>query len=105
MISSGMNMPHQIRKRIARPATREETVRHQQIREQIAQELPELQQWAKEVAARHKQLVPIGTVLRAEEAPIVEAIDNYAAAHSLRDRAAVVREALARLLGIEIARQ
>jgi hypothetical protein len=33
---------------------------------------------------------------------VVSAIDEYAAKHSLAGRGAVVREALARLLGIEI---
>jgi hypothetical protein len=44
----------------------------------------------------------VGTVFPAEEAHVVPAIDEYAAKHSLPGRGAVVREALARLLGIEM---
>jgi len=98
-------MTKEIRKRIARPATPEEKERHQQIRDRISEELPELKQWAREAAARHKDRVAVGTVLTAEEADVVAAMDNYAAKHSLQNRSAVVREALANLLGIEIARQ
>jgi hypothetical protein len=98
-------MTNEIPKRIVRPATPEEKERHQEIREQIGRELPELKQWAREAAARHKERVAVGTVLTAEEANVVAAMDEYAAKHSLRNRSAVVREALAHLLGIEIARQ
>ena len=47
----------------------------------------------------------MGTVFTAEEAQVVKAIDDYAAKHALQHRGAVVREALAQLLGIEVARQ
>ena len=40
-------MTREIRQRIIRPATPDERDRHQRIREQIKQELPELQQWAR----------------------------------------------------------
>jgi len=98
-------MTHEIRKRILRPATPEEQQRHRLIRSQIEQELPELQQWAREAAAKHQEQVTVGTVLTSKEANVLEAIDNYAAKHSFTNRSAVVREALAQLLGIEIARQ
>ena len=97
-------MTQEIRKRIVRVATAEEKARHQQIREQIEEELPELTQWAREAAQRHKDKVPVGTVLNAEEEHVVKAIDDYAVKHALDSRSAVVREALANLLGIEIAR-
>ncbi len=95
-------MPHEIRERINRPATPEEKARHELIRKEIAEELPELRAWANNVAAAHKERISIGTVFTAEEARVVEAIDNYATAHFLRSRGAVVRQALAHLLGIEV---
>jgi hypothetical protein len=98
-------MTQEIRQRIRRPATPEEKARHEQIRREIAEELPELKQWAKAVAASHKERIPVGTVFTAGEAQVIEAIDDYAAKHSLQHRGAVVREALAQLLGIEVARQ
>lgn len=98
-------MPREVRQRIVRPATPEEKERHQEIRRQIEQELPELQEWAREAAARHQERVAVGTVFTAEEATVLEAIDSYAANHALTNRSAVVREALAQLLGIDIARQ
>ena len=98
-------MSYEIPRRIVRPATPEEQERHPLIRQQVAQELPEVQQWAREAAARHQERVTVGTVLSAEEADILAAMDAYAPKHSLRDRSAVVREALANLLGIDIARQ
>ena len=58
---------------------------------------------AREVAARHRDRIAVGTVFTAQEADVVEAIDNYAATHSLASRSVVVREALSRLLGVEIA--
>ena len=79
-------MPHEIRNRIVRSATPEETARHNQIREQIEQELPELTQWARAAAARHRDRVSIGAVFAAEEANVVAAIDEYATKHSLPGR-------------------
>ncbi|HKI38728.1 MAG TPA: hypothetical protein VKA46_43165 [Gemmataceae bacterium] len=98
-------MTHEVRKRIVRPATPEEQERHAEVRGQIEQELPELQQWAREAAARHQERVAVGTVFTAAEARVVEAIDSYAAKHALTNRSAVLREALSQLLGIEIARR
>jgi len=98
-------MTHEVRKRIVRPATPEEKERHAEIRRQVEQDLPELQQWARQAAARHHERVAVGTVFTAAEASVVEAIDSYAARHALTDRSAVVRAALAQLLGIEIAHQ
>ena len=98
-------MTHEIRRRILRPATSEEKERHERIRQEIGHELPELKQWANETAARHQERVPVGTVFTEDETTVLEAIDDYAAKHSLASRGAVVREALAHLLGIEIPRQ
>lgn len=97
-------MSHEIRQRILRNATPQETERHQRIREGIQHELPELKQWAREAADRHPGRVAVGTVFTANEAIVLEAIDDYAAKHSLASRGAVVREALAHLLGMEIPR-
>jgi len=98
-------MSHEIRKRIVREATPEEKERHRVIREQVERELPELKQWARTAAAQHQDRVAVGTVLTGQETKVAEAIDNYAAKHSLAGRSAVVREALAQLLGIELARK
>ncbi len=98
-------MTHEVRKRIVRPATPEEQERHAEIQRQVEQEVPELQQWAREAAARHQDRVAVGTVFAAAEASVVEAIDRYAAKHALTNRSAVIREALSQLLGIEIARK
>jgi hypothetical protein len=95
---------HEIRKRIIRNATPEEKERHSAIRQEIQGELPELKEWARETAARHHERVAVGTVFTNQEANVLEAIDNYAAKHSLSSRGAVVREALAHLLGIEMSR-
>jgi hypothetical protein len=92
-------------KRIVREATPDERERHGVIREQVEQELPELQQWARAAAARHRERVAVGTVLKGEEADVVKAIDDYAAKHSLSGRSAVVREALSQLLGVELTRE
>jgi hypothetical protein len=98
-------MTREIRRRIVREATPEEKERHSAIREQIQTELPELKQWAREAAARHRERVAVGTVFTDQETVVLEAIDHYATEHSLTGRGAVVREALAQLLGIDIARQ
>lgn len=95
-------MPHEIRNRIVRRATPEEAARHKEIREKIELELPELSQWAREAAARHRDRIAVGTVFESAESNVIAAIDKYAAEHSLAGRGAVVREALARLLGIEM---
>ncbi len=91
-------------RRIHREATPEERERHQEIRQEVEQELPELKQWARDAATRNRERVAVGTVFTDRETAVVEAIDQYAAEHSLADRGAVVREALAHLLGIEIPR-
>ncbi len=98
-------MSNEIRQRILREATPEEKERHRTIREEVERELPELKQWARETAARHRERVAVGTVFTSEEAVVVDAIDDYAAKHALPDRGAVVREALAHLLGVEIPRR
>jgi hypothetical protein len=98
-------MTHEIRRRIHREATPEEKERHRTIREEIQLELPELKQWARETAARHQERVAVGTVFTDQETDVLEAIDHYARKHSLTGRGAVVREALAHLLGMEITRQ
>ncbi len=95
-------MTREIRRRIIREATPEEKERHRTIRAEIEQELPELKQWARETAARHRERVAVGTVFTDQETGVLEAIDDYAMKHSLPGRGAVVREALAQLLGIEI---
>lgn len=92
-------------KRIVREAMPEEKERHRVIREQVQKDLPELRAWARAAAARHDDRIAIGTVLSGDETKLVEAIDDYAVKHSLSGRAAVVREALARLLGVELARE
>jgi hypothetical protein len=98
-------MNNEIRSRIIRDATAEEKERHGAIRAEIEQELPALKEWARVAAARHSDRIAVGTVFTPEETSVVQAIDDYAAAHSLANRGAVVREALSRLLGLEIAPQ
>jgi hypothetical protein len=99
-----INVAHEIRKRIVRAATPEEKERHSAIRQEVQDDLPELKRWARETAARHRDRVAVGTVFTDQETAVLEAIDNYAAKHSLSGRGAVVREALAHLLGIEMQR-
>jgi hypothetical protein len=98
-------MTKEIRRRIVREATPEEKERQRTIREQIERELPEFEESARAAAVRHRERVPVGTVFSSEEAPVLEAIDDYAAKHSLPRRGAVVRDALAQLLGVEIERR
>lgn len=45
-------MSHEIPKRFVREAKPEEKERHRVIRDQVEQDLPELQQWARGAAAR-----------------------------------------------------
>ena len=96
-------MKREIGQRIERAATPEEQTRHDRIRKEIEVETPELIQWAKSAAANHRDRVNVGTVFTADEVEIVKAIDNYAVTHSLADRGDVVRQALANLLGVEVA--
>ncbi len=98
-------MSAEIRNRIGRDATPKEKERHNAIRQQIEDKLPELKQWARQAAARNQERVPFGTVLNSAEGDIVRAIDDCAVKHSLPNRSAVVREALARLLGMQISQQ
>lgn len=91
-------------KRIEREATPEEIERHRVVREQVKQDLPELRAWARAAAARHQERIAVGTILSGEETKLIDAIDDYAAKHSLAGRSAVVREALAQLLGVDLAR-
>jgi hypothetical protein len=98
-------MAREIRNRIIRAATPEERDRHNAIRKEVEQDLPELTKWARQIAAEHTDRVAVGTVFTADETPVVQAIDQYASDHSLNSRSAVIREALARLLDIEISRE
>lgn len=96
---------HSSGRRIAHQATTEEQARHAEIRQQIEEELPELSAWARQVAAVESGQIVVGAVFTAEERPVIDAIDAYASGHSLPGRAAVVREALGRLLGLSISPQ
>lgn len=89
-------------RRIIHQATAEERTRHAEIRRQIETELPELFAWARHVAAGESGRIAVGAVFTEEERPVIDAIDAYASGHSLPGRAAVVREALGRLLGLSI---
>jgi hypothetical protein len=104
MITRRPIMSKEIRQRIVREASPEEKERHRSLREKFEGELPELEQWARAAAAHNRERVAVGTVFTSAEVSILEAIDHYAAEHSLPGRSAVVREALARLLGLEISR-
>jgi hypothetical protein len=95
-------MTHEVRERIRRPATTEEKARHDKIRAEVAEEKPDLTAWARAAAATHKDRISVGADFTAEEAQIVEVIDAYARTHSLPNRGAVVRQALANLLGIQL---
>ena len=66
---------------------------------------PELMIVGQRPRPRHRERVVVGTVFTDQETTILDAIDNYAAKHSLPGRGAVVREALSHLLGIEMPRQ
>lgn len=93
---------HELGKRIIRPATDAERSQHAALRVALAEERDEIAAWARNVAGCEDNPVAIGTVFTAAETPVVAAIDAYAASHDLPNRAAVVREALARLLDIPV---
>lgn len=100
-------------KRIVRPATAEEARRHADVRRVIEEEVPEIKEWARQAVPQDVNQVTVsqvtigqvtvGIVFSDDEKPVVEAIDAYAASHSLPNRSAVIREALAHLLNISIA--
>jgi hypothetical protein len=90
-------------RRILHQATAEERARHAEVRRQIEDEIPELLAWARQVNGADQ--IAVGAVFTAQERPVIDAIDAYAAGHSLPGRAAVVREALGRLLGLRISQE
>jgi len=99
-------MPHDERaagRRISHHASAEEQARHAAIRLLVADDLPELTAWARHVAGTGSGRIAVGTVFAADEREVLDTIDAYASGHALPGRAAVVREALARLLGLDIA--
>lgn len=90
-------------KRIVRPATAEEARRHSDVRRAIEDEVPEIKEWSRQAAQQGGSRVAVGTVFSDDEKLVIEAIDAYVASHSLPNRSAVIREALAHLLNISIA--
>jgi len=74
-------VPQEIRNRIIREATPEEKARHETIRQEIEKELPELKQWARVAATRHRERIVVGTVFSAQESNVLKAIDDYATKH------------------------
>lgn len=64
-------------------------------------DLPELRRWAKRGLKQAKQRVE--AVFGANEQAVLSAVDQYAAEHDLPNRGAVVRVALGKLLGLELA--
>ena len=89
-------------KRIFRNATPAERERHAAVRAAIEAERAEIVAWAREESARVGAEVAVGTMFTPDEIPILDAIDAYAASHNLPNRSAVVREALSRLLDIQL---
>ncbi len=85
-------------RRIVREATPAEHKSHEAIRAAIDAERPEIVAWARDAAGQ----MAVGTVFTADEIPVLEAIDAYAATHNLSSRSAVVREALSRLLDMQV---
>lgn len=85
-------------KRIVREATPAEHERHVALRAAIDAERPEIVAWALNAAGQ----MAVGTVFTTDEIPVLEAIDAYAASHNLSGRSAVVREALSRLLDMQV---
>ena len=62
----GIEMAKERGKRVYRKATSEERVRHAKIRDQIAEELPEMRQWAQQrLALLKKEGTPLRQVLNA----------------------------------------
>lgn len=102
---SDENRPEQrsVGKRIIRAASAAEQNRHAEVRAAVAAERDEIAAWARSVAASPASQVAVGAVFTAAEAPVLEAIDAYAASHDLPGRSAVVREALAQLLDMPVA--
>ena len=97
-------MARKIRNVINRPATAEEKERHRGIRAQVATELPRIQAKGREILAENAEARRhLDTVFNSEEEYVFDAIDQFAASNSLANRGAVVRMALSKLLGIEIA--
>lgn len=101
---SDENRPEQraFGKRIVREATPAERERHAAIRAAVAAERSEIDAWARSESARSGGQVAVGTVFTTDETPVLEAIDAYAVSHNLPGRSAVVREALSRLLEIQV---
>lgn len=89
-------------KRIVRPATDAERAQHAAVRAAVAEEYDEISAWARTAEGCATNRVAVGTIFTAAETPVIDAIDAYAARHDLPSRSAVVREALARLLGVPV---
>jgi hypothetical protein len=85
-------------KRIMRAATPAERESHAALRAAVEAEREEIVAWAREAGGQ----VAVGTLFTTDEIPVLEAIDAYAASHNLPGRSAVVREALSRLLDIQV---
>lgn len=85
-------------KRIIREATPVERQRYAEVRAAVEAERDDIVAWAREAGGQ----VAVGTVFTTDEIPVLEAIDAYAASHNLSGRSAVVREALSRLLDIQV---
>ena len=94
--------PHDVGRHIIREAMPAERERHALLRAAVEHERPEIVAWARRETAHAEGNVAVGLVLSPEEAPVLDAIDAYAASHNLPGRSAVVREALARLLDIRL---
>ena len=97
-------MAQKLRNVINRPATADEKDRHRQIRAQVATELPRIQAKGRQILAETaEERRHLDTAFNSGEEYVFDAIDQFAASNSLANRGAVVRLALAKLLGIEIA--
>jgi DNA-binding XRE family transcriptional regulator len=90
-------MAKKLRKRIVRKTTLEERKRHREVREQIAEELPELKRKGRQAKAAHEALRDAMQALKQErEAQGLSLAD-------IRDRTGIERSTLSRLENDETA--
>jgi hypothetical protein len=75
------------------------------IRQQVARDRDQIAAESRKAVAdavANGRLTKLTLLLRADEKPVLDALDRYAAEHGLRSRNQVLRAALARLLNMDL---
>ncbi len=93
------------KKPVSQATLRELRERAKAVRRQVAQDREQIAAESRQAiddAVREGKLTKLTVLFRADEQPVLNALDRYGAEHGLKSRSQVLRAALSQLLNIDL---